>query len=120
MTRMLAVDDSRSMRRMVSFALRSGGFEVVEAEDGQEAYEIARKESVALVLTDVNMPRMDGITLIQKLRELPAYRFVPILTLTTESSAEKKAMGKAAGATGWIVKPFDPNQLVSVINRLVA
>ncbi len=119
MARILAVDDSRSMRRMVSFALRSGGFDVLEAEDGQQAYEIAQREAVELVLTDVNMPRMDGITLIEKLRKLPAYRFTPILTLTTESSDEKKQRGKLAGATGWIVKPFDPNQLVSVINRLL-
>jgi two-component system chemotaxis response regulator CheY len=120
MTRILTVDDSRSMRRMVSFALRSGGFDVIECEDGQQAFEVAQRESVELVLTDVNMPRMDGITLIGKLRQLPGYRFTPILTLTTESGADKKAQGKAAGATGWIVKPFDPNQLVSVVNRLLS
>lgn len=119
MAKILAVDDSRSMRRMVSFALRSSGFDVLEAEDGEQAYEIAKREAVELVLTDVNMPRMDGFTLIEKLRKLPAYRFTPILTLTTESGDEKKARGKAAGATGWIVKPFDPSQLVSVINRLL-
>lgn len=119
MTRILAVDDSRSMRRMVSYALRSGGFDVLEAEDGKQAFELAQQESVELVLTDINMPHMDGFTLIEKLRELPDYRFVPILTLTTESSEEKKARGKAAGATGWIVKPFNPEQLVSVVNRLV-
>ena len=120
MAKILTVDDSRSMRQMVSFALKSGGFDVIECVDGQEALEVAKQRSVELVLTDINMPRMDGITLIKTLRELPSYRFTPILTLTTESSAEKKAIGKAAGATGWIVKPFDPNQLVSVVRRLVS
>ena len=118
MTRILAVDDSRSMRRMVSFALRTSGFEVLEATDGQEAFEMARKEQVDLVLTDINMPRMGGIELIRRLRETPSYKYTPILTLTTESSAARKAEGKAAGATGWIVKPFEPHQLVCVVERL--
>ena len=100
--------------------MRNAGFDVLEAEDGEEAFDVAQREQVELVLTDVNMPRMDGITLIGKLRELPAYRFTPILTLTTESSEEKKAQGRAAGATGWIVKPFDPDTLVSVVQRLLA
>lgn len=115
----LAVDDSPSMRRMVSVTLKRAGYQVVDAADGQEAFEIAQKRSVDLVLTDINMPRMDGITLIQKLRTLPSYRFTPILTLTTESSAEKKAQGKAAGATGWIVKPFNPDQLLSTLRRVL-
>ncbi|MFT5173913.1 MAG: two-component system chemotaxis response regulator CheY [Gammaproteobacteria bacterium] len=119
MARILAVDDSPSMRRMVNFALKNGGFDVLEAEDGVQAFEVAQRESVDLVLTDINMPRMDGFELIAKLRTLSNYKFVPILTLTTESSAEKKAKAKAAGATGWIVKPFDTEQLISVINRLV-
>ena len=120
MARILAVDDSSSMRRMLNFALSNGGFDVLEAEDGQQALEIAQSEDVDLVLTDINMPRMNGFELIEKLRELPSYKFVPILTLTTESSVEKKARGRAAGATGWIVKPFDPTQLLSIVNRLIA
>ncbi|MCB1740081.1 MAG: response regulator [Gammaproteobacteria bacterium] len=119
MARVLAVDDSRSMRQMVEFTLRSAGHEVLLAEDGVQALEVAQNEKVELVLTDVNMPRMDGISLIRALRQLPAYRFVPILTLTTESAAEKKAQGKQAGATGWIVKPFQPDTLLATIDKVL-
>ncbi len=119
MAKILAVDDSASMRQMVSFTLKSAGHEVIEAADGQEALGKARSGKVDLVLTDVNMPRMDGITLIKELRKLPDYRFTPILTLTTESGADKKMAGKEAGATGWIVKPFSPDQLIATINRVL-
>ncbi len=119
MARVLAVDDSPSMRRMVSFTLRNAGHEVIEACDGEEAYELAAREQVELVLTDINMPRMDGVTLIAKLRALPQYRHTPILTLTTESGEAKKNEGRAAGATGWIVKPFHPEKLTEVVARLV-
>lgn len=119
MAKILAVDDSPSMRRMVEFTLKSAGHDVVQACDGVEAFEIASRDSVDLVLTDVNMPRMDGITLIARLRGLPRYRYTPILTLTTESSEEHKHRGRLAGATGWVVKPFNPEKLTETISRLV-
>ncbi len=119
MVKILAVDDSQSMRQMVGYVLKSAGYEVVEAEDGQEALEWAEKNLVDLVLTDVNMPRMDGITLVGKLRELSDYQYVPILVLTTESGDDKKMAGKKAGATGWIVKPFDPQKLLKAIERVL-
>lgn len=119
MTRILAVDDSPSMRDMVRIALTSAGFEVAQAADGQEALELARKTPFDLVLSDVNMPRMDGIELIRALRAEKAYRCTPILMLTTESCVERKREGKAAGATGWIVKPFDPAQLIAAMHRVL-
>ena len=115
----LAVDDSASMRQMVNFTLKGAGYEVVQAVDGIEALEYARLHSVDLVLTDVNMPRMDGITLLKELRALPSYRYTPMLVLTTESSQDKKMQGKQAGATGWIVKPFNPDQLLATIARVL-
>lgn len=116
---LLIVDDSTSMRQMVAFALTSGGYSVREAEDGQAALDIARTQRFDAVVTDVNMPRMDGITLIRELRQLPAYKFTPLLMLTTESGGDKKLEGKAAGATGWLVKPFDPDQLVATIRKVL-
>lgn len=115
----LAVDDSASMRQMVGFTLKAAGHEVVEAPDGLVALGLAKNKQVDLVLTDVNMPNMDGISLIRELRKLPSYRFTPILTLTTESGAEKKTEGKTAGATGWIVKPFSPDQLLATIKKVL-
>jgi two-component system chemotaxis response regulator CheY len=115
----LAVDDSASMRQMVAFTLKGAGYNVIEAADGQEAFEKAKGANVDLVLTDQNMPRMDGITLVKSLRSLPSYGRTPILILTTESSDEMKAKGKAAGATGWLVKPFDPNKLLEVIEKVI-
>jgi two-component system chemotaxis response regulator CheY len=119
MTRILAVDDSPSMRDMVRIALTGAGFHVEQASDGREALELARKSEFDLVLSDVNMPVMDGIELIRALRAESAYRHTPILMLTTESSAERKREGKDAGATGWIVKPFDPAQLVATMHRVL-
>ncbi len=120
MTRtILAVDDSASMRQMVGFTLRRAGYEVVEAIDGVEALEYARGNAVDLVLTDVNMPRMDGITLVRELRQLSPYKFVPMLVLTTEAGPEKKLQGKQAGATGWLVKPFNPEKLLATIARVL-
>ncbi|HEC16544.1 MAG TPA: response regulator [Sedimenticola sp.] len=119
MASILAVDDSASMLQMVAFTLKGAGYDVVEASDGLQALEVARKQSVNLVITDVNMPRMDGITLIKELRALPAYKFTPLLMLTTESSPEKKQQGKAAGATGWIVKPFNPDQLLNTVKKVL-
>jgi two-component system chemotaxis response regulator CheY len=119
MQSILAVDDSASMRRMVAFTLTGAGYNVIEAADGQEAYDKARHQRVDLVLADQNMPRMDGITLVRQLRQLPDYATTPILMLTTESSGEMKAQGKAAGATGWLVKPFDPERLVEIIRKVM-
>ena len=119
MTRILAVDDSASMRDMVSIALTRAGFEVTAAADGTAALQLAKQSSFDLVLSDVNMPDMNGIALIRALRAEPAYRFTPILMLTTESSPERKNEGKEAGATGWIVKPFDPDQLVATMKRVL-
>ena len=115
----LAVDDSASMRQMVSFTLKSAGYNVVEAVDGQDAWEKAGGRSFDLVLTDQNMPRMDGIRLTRKLREAPQFKSTPILILTTESSDQMKQAGRAAGATGWLVKPFDPNKLIEVIQKVI-
>jgi two-component system chemotaxis response regulator CheY len=115
----LTVDDSTSMRQMVKATLLSAGYDVVEAADGQEALEYARENPVDLVITDVNMPRMDGITLVSELRSLPTYRLTPVLLLTTESSMDKKMEGKKAGATGWIVKPFNPAQLLATLARVL-
>lgn len=115
----LLVDDSVSMREMVSFTLKGGGYEVSEAEDGIVALEFAKSNTVDLVITDVNMPNMDGIRLVQKLRELPEYKFIPILILSTETGKDKKNQGKVAGATGWIEKPFDPDYLLSTVGRVL-
>jgi two-component system chemotaxis response regulator CheY len=117
--KVLAVDDSESMRRMVLLTLTGAGYDVVQACDGVEALELARAAPVDLVLTDVNMPRMDGITLVRQLRELPHYKFTPMLILTTESSQERKMDGKRAGATGWLIKPFNPPQLLATVARVL-
>lgn len=119
MKRILAVDDSASMRQMVVFTLKKAGYEVVDAKDGIEALEIAKSQSFDAVISDVNMPNMDGITLIKHLRTLPSYKFTPLLMLTTESGTDKKHEGRAAGATGWIVKPFNPDQLLAVIQKVI-
>lgn len=115
----LAVDDSASMRQMVRFTLESAGYEVVQATDGVEALDYAKDGRADLVLTDVNMPRMDGITLVKELRNLAGYKGVPILVLTTEAAPETKMQGKQAGATGWLVKPFNPEQLLATIQRVL-
>ena len=119
MAKILAVDDSASMRQMVTFTLKGAGHDVVEAVDGVDALGKAKSASFDLVVSDVNMPNMDGITLIAELRKLPAFKFTPMLMLTTESSADKKSQGKAAGATGWIVKPFNPDQLLATIKKVI-
>ena len=119
MTKILAVDDSASMRQMVSFTLKGAGYDVVEASDGVEALDFAKTGPVDLVISDVNMPNMDGISLIKHLRTLPSYKYTPILMLTTESGSDKKGEGKAAGATGWIVKPFNPELLLKTITKVI-
>lgn len=116
--RIITVDDAATMRRLVGYTLRGAGHEVVEAEDGEDALRVLGKESVDLVITDVNMPKMDGIELVRRLRAQPKFRLTPILLLTTESDPEKKKQGKEAGATGWITKPFQPDQLVAAVAKV--
>jgi two-component system chemotaxis response regulator CheY len=115
----MTVDDSASLRQMVSVVLRGGGYAVIEAKDGLDALAQLQARELSLILTDINMPRMDGIELTRQLRAMPQHKFVPIVLLTTESHPEKKQEGKAAGATGWIVKPFTPDQLLAVVKKVV-
>lgn len=117
--KILAVDDSGSLRQMLAFSLRSGGYQVIDAIDGNDGLAKALSTRFDLILTDQNMPNMDGLTLIKSLRALPEYRSVPILMLTTESSAEMKNLGREAGANGWLVKPFDPKRLLEVVDKLI-
>ncbi len=119
MTTILAVDDSASMRQMVSFTLKEAGYQVAEAADGQEGLNAAQANKFDLIISDVNMPVMDGIEMIRHIRELSNHKFTPILMLTTEAGGDKKLSGKAAGATGWIVKPFNPEQLLNTIKRVL-
>jgi two-component system chemotaxis response regulator CheY len=114
----MTVDDSASVRQMVSFTLKGAGFEVIEASDGKDALG-KLKGPVSMVITDLNMPNMDGISLIREIRKSPAYKFIPIVMLTTESQAEKKLEGRTAGATGWIIKPFKPEQLLAVVGKVL-
>lgn len=115
----LAVDDSGSLRQMVSFVLKEAGYGVIEAVDGQDGLEKAKQQTVDLVLADQNMPGLDGLGLVRALRGMKNYQNVPILMLTTESGDEIKAQGKAAGANGWLVKPFDPTRLTEVVGKLI-
>lgn len=115
----LAVDDSGSLRQMVVFSLMAAGYKVTEAIDGQDGLEKAKKQVFDLVLTDQNMPRMDGLSFIRTLRTMSTYSNVPILMLTTESSDEMKSKGRAAGANGWLVKPFDPQRLTEVVKKVI-
>lgn len=116
--KILAVDDSKTMREMVSFTLKSAGYDVMEAEDGKAALATLGGAKVDAVITDLNMPNMNGFELIRALRANPLYKFTPILMLTTEGDSSKKEEGKAAGATGWIVKPFNPEKLVEVVKKV--
>ena len=116
----LIVDDSRTMRQMVAFTLTNAGFTVIEAEDGKDAVKkVSGGVKMDIVVTDLNMPEMDGITLIKELRKMNTFKFTPILMLTTESALEKKKEGKEAGATGWIVKPFNPDVLLKTIAKVL-
>ena len=119
MKRILTVDDSSSVRQMVNFTLQKTGYNVSEAVDGKDGLDKITREKFDLIITDLNMPNVDGIQLIASVRKLPRYAFVPILMLSTESQAEKKDAGRKAGATGWIVKPFNADQLVAVVQKLV-
>lgn len=115
----LIVDDAATIRQMVAFTLSQAGFDVVEATHGRHALQQLDARRVDIVITDLNMPVMDGLTFIRELRARPETRFTPVLMLTTESQAEKKQQGKAAGATGWIVKPFHPEKLIDVIGKVL-
>ncbi len=117
MKTILAVDDSPSIRQMLAYVLSSNGYQVLEAADGEQGLQMAQAQQVDLVLTDHNMPKMDGISLIKALRALPNYKKVPIMMLSTESSAAMKQQGRDAGATGWMVKPFDPDKLLQMLDR---
>ncbi len=119
MRSILTVDDSASVRQMVSFTLTKAGYQVQEAVDGKDGLAKASQQKADLIITDLNMPNMDGIQMIAAVRKLPGYAFTPILMLTTESQAEKKDAGRKAGATGWIVKPFNSDQLIAVVQKLV-
>jgi two-component system, chemotaxis family, chemotaxis protein CheY len=120
MAQILTVDDSVTMRQMVKFTLARAGHEVDEAGDVEQALRRALGQQYDLVVADVNMPGRNGIELVKALRALPQYKFIPILMLTTESDAELKQAGKAAGATGWVVKPFDPESLMAVVQKVLA
>jgi two-component system chemotaxis response regulator CheY len=119
MKQILSVDDSSSIRQMVTFTLRKAGYEVAEAVDGKDGLTKVSGAKFDLIITDLNMPNMDGIEMITAVRKVAGYSFTPILMLTTESQAEKKDAGRKAGATGWIVKPFNAEQLVAVVQKLV-
>ena len=119
-TVILAVDDSNTMRQMVAHVLRSAGYEVLEAPDGEQALALARTREVDAVLTDHNLPGIDGLTLVRALRRLPAHATTPIVVLTTETSDELRRAGRDAGANGWMVKPFDPDRLVEIFGRVLA
>lgn len=116
---LLIVDDSASMRQMVSFTLKDAGYEVVAANNGKDALSKVEGNGVAMVITDLNMPEMDGIEFIRQMRSKPGYKFLPIVMLTTESQESKKQAGKQAGASGWLVKPFQPEQLIDVVRKFV-
>jgi two-component system, chemotaxis family, chemotaxis protein CheY len=116
----MVVDDSASVRQMVSFTIKNCGYDVIEASDGADALaKMNGSSSVSMIITDLNMPNIDGIGLIRKVRINPSYKFVPIIMLTTESQEARKAEGKQAGATGWIIKPFKPEQLAAVVKKVL-
>jgi len=116
----LVVDDSASLRQVVSTALRAEGYQTIEACDGKDALSKLDGQRINLVVSDVNMPNMDGITFLKEMKKLPSYKFTPVIMLTTESQEEKKAEGKAAGAKAWVVKPFQPQQLVGAVSKLIS
>jgi two-component system chemotaxis response regulator CheY len=116
--RILTIDDSKTMRDMLMLTLAEAGFDVLQAVDGQDGLDVLGKEQVDVVITDINMPRMDGYEVIRQLRSNPSHKTTPILVLTTESEAEKKNLAREAGATGWMVKPFDPDRLVATVRKV--
>lgn len=116
----LVVDDSASLRQVVSIALRGGGYNVIEACDGVDGLaKLAAADKIHLIISDVNMPNMDGITFVKTLKQKPEYKFTPVIMLTTEAEEEKKREGQAAGAKAWVIKPFQPQQMLSAVSKLV-
>lgn len=115
----MIVDDSASIRQVVSIALKGAGYDVIEACDGRDALSKLTGQKVNLIISDVNMPNMDGITLVQEVKKLATYKFTPIIMLTTESQEEKKKQGQAAGAKAWVVKPFQPQQMLDAVAKLI-
>jgi two-component system chemotaxis response regulator CheY len=115
----LIVDDSASLRQVVSIALKGAGYDVIEGCDGKDALAKLNGQKVHLIISDVNMPNMDGITFVKEVKQLPAYKFTPIIMLTTESQEAKKAEGQAAGAKAWVVKPFQPQQMLTAVSKLI-
>lgn len=118
MKRILTVDDSRTMRDMLKHTLSNAGFEVVQAVDGEDGVRVLDENVVDVIITDINMPKMDGYEFIEHCRGIPKYKSMPILVLTTESSQEKRARAREVGATGWLVKPFDPTKLIQVVEKV--
>ncbi|AVU77437.1 response regulator [Pseudomonas sp. Fig-3] len=115
----LVVDDSASVRQVVGIALKSAGYDVIEASDGKDALGKLNGQKVHLIISDVNMPNMDGITFVKEVKKLASYKFTPIIMLTTESQESKKLEGQAAGAKAWVVKPFQPAQMLAAVSKLI-
>lgn len=118
--KVLVVDDSTSVRKLISLTLTQEGYEVLEASDGEEGFDLLAENEVKLVITDLNMPKLNGIELTQQIRQLDKYRFVPVIMLTTETETTKKQQGKDAGVSAWIVKPFQPEKLVTLVRMVIA
>jgi len=119
MATILVVDDSASLRQVVAIALRGAGYDVIEAGDGKQALSKLDGTKINLVVSDVNMPVMDGITFVTEMKQLPKYKFTPVIMLTTEAGADMKERGKAAGVKAWVVKPFKPDQMLSAVSKLI-
>lgn len=115
----MIVDDSASLRQVVSIALKSSGYDVIEGCDGKDALSKLTGQKVHLIISDVNMPNMDGISFVKEVKKLPDYKFTPVIMLTTEAGEDKKAAGQAAGAKAWVVKPFKPEQMISAVSKLI-
>ena len=115
----MIVDDSASLRQVVSIALKSSGYDVIESTDSKNALAKLTGRKVHLIISDVNMPNMDGITFVKEVKKLPDYKFTPVIMLTTEAGEDKKAAGQAAGAKAWVVKPFKPEQMITAVAKLI-
>jgi two-component system chemotaxis response regulator CheY len=115
----LVIDDSASLRQVVSIALKGAGYDVIEAVDGKDALSKLDGQKIHLMICDVNMPNMDGISFVKAAKQLPAYKFTPVIMLTTEAGEAKKAEGQAAGAKAWVVKPFQPAQMLTAVSKLI-
>ncbi|MGD7034014.1 response regulator [Methylotuvimicrobium buryatense] len=115
----MIVDDSASIRQVVSIALKGAGYQVIEACDGQDGLAKVSGQRVHLIISDVNMPKMDGISFVKELKKIPETKFIPVIMLTTESMQAKKQEGQAAGARAWVVKPFQPEQMIAAVSKLI-